>query len=112
MATDGWKNFQNIVEMQAEMNPIDSETTVKTDQLNGQDLSDNVVGDVYYNVGNDGYDATDQSIVISITEGRFFCYILVPADNRKTDSCQSFDLSDACSEVSRQSDNILLSFFR
>ena len=67
MATDGWKKFQNIVEMQAEMNPIDSETTVKTDQLNGQDLSDNVVGDVYYNVGNDGYDATDQSIVISET---------------------------------------------
>jgi hypothetical protein len=73
MATDGWKNFQNIVEMQAEMNPIDSETTVKTDQLNGQDLSDNVVGDVYYNVGNDGYDATDQSIVISETTNMGIC---------------------------------------
>ena len=47
-----------------------------------------------------------------ITEGRFFCYILVPADNRKTDSCQSLDLSDACPEVSCQSDYILLSFFR
>ena len=50
--------------------------------------------------------------VSTITEGRFFCYILVPANNRKTDSCQSLDLSDACSEVSCQSDNILLSFFR
>lgn len=64
-ATDGWKKFKNIVEMQTELNPIDGERTVKTDELNGQDLSDNVVGDVYYNVGNDSYDATDQSIVIS-----------------------------------------------
>ena len=47
-----------------------------------------------------------------VTEGRFFCYILAPADNRKTDSCQSLDLSDACSEVSYLFDNILLPFFR
>ena len=64
-ATEGWKEFKNIVEMQTELNPIDGETTVKTDELNGQDLSDNVVGDVYYNVGESGYDATDGSIVIS-----------------------------------------------
>ena len=47
-----------------------------------------------------------------VTKGRFFCYILVPADNGKTDSCQSLDLPDAGSEVSCQSDNIFLPFFR
>ena len=62
---EGWKEFKNIIEMEAELNPIDGETTLKTDELNGQDLSDNVMGDVYYNVGDNGYDATDQSIVIS-----------------------------------------------
>ena len=47
-----------------------------------------------------------------VTEGRFFCYILVPADNRKTNSCQSLYLSDASSVISYLSDNVLLSFFR
>ena len=47
-----------------------------------------------------------------VTEGRFFCYILVPIDGRKADSCQHFDLSDACSKVSCLSDNNPLLFFR
>ncbi len=62
---EGWKEFKNIIEMEAELNPIDGETTLKTDELNGQDLSDNVMGDVYYNTGDGSYDATDGSIVIS-----------------------------------------------
>ena len=45
-ATDGWKEFKNIVEM-VNIDPIEGETTVNTESLNGQDLSDNVVDDVY-----------------------------------------------------------------
>ena len=40
-ATDGWKEFKNIVEM-VNIDPIEGETTVNTESLNGQDLSDNV----------------------------------------------------------------------
>jgi hypothetical protein len=47
--------------------PVEEETEMNTEDLGGQDLSDNVVNDVYYNVGDGGYDATDQSIVISQT---------------------------------------------
>ena len=65
-ATEGWKEFKNIVEMTT-LNPIDGETSVTAEELGGQDLSDNVIGDIYYNVGNDGYDATDGSIVIGQT---------------------------------------------
>ena len=63
-ATKGWNTFKNIVEM-VNIDPIDGETTVNTESLSGQDLSDNVIGDVYYNVGDNGYDPTDGSIVIS-----------------------------------------------
>lgn len=49
----------------AELEPIEGETSMNTDELRGQDLSDNVVGNIYYVVGENGYDATDQSIVIS-----------------------------------------------
>lgn len=65
-ATDGWKEFKNIVEM-VNIDPIEGETTVNTESLNGQDLSDNVVDDVYYNTGDGSYDATDGSIVIGET---------------------------------------------
>lgn len=44
--TAGWKKFKNIVEM-VNIDPIEGETTVNTESLNGQDLSDNVVDDVY-----------------------------------------------------------------
>ena len=50
-----------------EIEPIEVETEMNTEELNGQDLSNNVVNDVYYNVGENSYDATDQSIVISQT---------------------------------------------
>ena len=63
-ATDGWKEFKNIVEM-VNLEPIEGETTVNTESLSGQDLSDNVVADVYYNTGDNSYDATDGSIIIS-----------------------------------------------
>ena len=45
--------------------PVEVETEMKTETLSGQDLSNNVVNDVYYNVGSDSYDASDKSIVIS-----------------------------------------------
>ena len=65
-AAEPWKKFKSIVGIQS-VEPIEGETMVNTENLNGQDLSDNVVDGVYYNVGEDGYDATDGSIVISET---------------------------------------------
>ena len=50
-----------------ELKPIEDETAMNTDELNGQDLSGNMVGNIYYVVGENGYDANDQSIVISQT---------------------------------------------
>ena len=47
--------------------PVEVETEMKTENLSGQDLSNNVVNDVYYNVGSDSYDSSDGSIVISQT---------------------------------------------
>jgi len=47
------------------LEPIESETSMNADELRGQDLSGNVVGNIYYIVGENGYDAADQSIVIS-----------------------------------------------
>ena len=65
-ATEGWKEFKNIVEM-VELDPIDGETTVSTDNLGNENLSDNIVNDIYYNVGAEGYDSSDKSVVISQT---------------------------------------------
>ena len=64
MAATGWKKFQNIKEIGG-LEPIQGETTVDTNGLGSENLSDNVVNDVYYNVGSEGYDSSDQSIVIS-----------------------------------------------
>ena len=63
METDGWKNFKTIKEI-GELDPIEGEKIVSTDGLGSEDLTDNVVNDVYYNVGSEGYDASDGSIVI------------------------------------------------
>ena len=46
---------------------VEVETEMKTEALNGQDLSNNVVNDVYYNTGEGSYDASDKSVVISQT---------------------------------------------
>ena len=58
--------FKEIVEVQI-IKAIDGDTKVTTDGLTGEDLTDNVVDDIYYNVGDDGYDPTDGSIVIGET---------------------------------------------
>jgi len=50
-----------------DLDPIEGETTVSTEGLGNEDLTDNVVDDIYYNVGDDGYDSTDGSIVIGET---------------------------------------------
>jgi len=60
------KYFKNIVEM-VKLDPIEDETTVFTEGLCNENLTDNMVNDVYYNVGSDSYDASDKSIVISQT---------------------------------------------
>ena len=62
-ATDGWKHFRKITDMQY-IAPIEGETTISTEGLGSENLSDNTVGNVYYNIGDDSYDSTDGSIVI------------------------------------------------
>ena len=56
-----------ITEAEAEepkvLSPIENETTMITSSLSGQDLINNVINGVYYNLGSDGYDSSDQSIV-------------------------------------------------
>ena len=65
--TEPWCNFQSLYSHAGAIEPIDTETTVNTDNLNGQDLSDNVVDDIYYNIGDDNYDSSDGSIIIKET---------------------------------------------
>lgn len=65
-AVSCWNWFDNIIET-TYIEPLDVEVNIDTSNLDGQDLSDNVVNDVYYNTGDDSYDATDGSIVISQT---------------------------------------------
>lgn len=48
-----------------ELKPIEDDTSIMIDELGGQDLSGNVVGNIYYVVGENGFDISDQSIVIS-----------------------------------------------
>lgn len=63
-ATDGWKEFKNIEEMQS-VEPVQTETIINTNSLNGQNLSNNIIDDVYYNIGSEGYDSSDGSVVIN-----------------------------------------------
>lgn len=63
-AAQGWKNFKTIIET-TYIEPIEGETTINTTNLGGEDLTDNVVNDVYYNITDGAYDATDGSIIIS-----------------------------------------------
>lgn len=56
-----------VTEKPVELEAIEGESTMNTNALDGQDLSDNVVGNIYYVIGENGYDASDQSIVISQT---------------------------------------------
>lgn len=50
---------------ETEMESMVTEVTVSTESLANESLNNNIVDDVYYNVGEDSYDAEDQSIVIS-----------------------------------------------
>ena len=45
------------------LSPIENETNMITSSLSGEDLTNNVINGVYYNLGSDGYDSGDQSIV-------------------------------------------------
>lgn len=67
LAADYWKDFMNIVEAgtTVELIPIEGETAIAAENLNTESLTNNVVNGVYYNVGTEGYDATDKSVVIS-----------------------------------------------
>lgn len=67
-ATKGWNMFREITEAKY-IDPIEGETSVNTNELGNEDLTDNVVNGVYYNLGGDnsGYDSTDGSIVIGET---------------------------------------------
>ncbi len=72
-STKGWKNFANIVEVELDPNdidPITTEISVDTGNLGSADLTDNVVGNVYYNLNvstGSGYDNSDHCIVIGKT---------------------------------------------
>jgi len=48
-----------------DIEPVGAEENINVNNLDGEELSDKVVGNVYYNVGDEGYDSTDKSIVIS-----------------------------------------------
>ena len=65
-STEGWKEFQNIVEM--DMNPVEDGDNIDfgTDMNEGDDLNGNVIGDIYYNIntGDGGYDAAEGCIVV------------------------------------------------
>lgn len=61
-----WNRFDSIIEI-ADIEPIENEITVNCENLSNEDLSDNVINDIYYNVGDGSYDATDGSIVIGQT---------------------------------------------
>lgn len=50
-----------------DIEPVEAEENINVNNLDGEELSDKVVGNVYYNVGDGGYDSTDKSIVISQT---------------------------------------------
>lgn len=63
-AAKGWKDFKTIIET-TYIEPIEGEKTINTTNLGGEDLTDNVVNDVYYNISDGAYDATDGSIIIS-----------------------------------------------
>jgi len=65
--TNGWDVFKNHIVEAMIINPVEAEAEVTAENLSGQDLSDNVVNDVYYNTGDGSYDATDGSIVIRHT---------------------------------------------
>lgn len=65
LSTKGWNMFKTIIEIGTTVET--SETTVEAESLNGQDLTNNTVNDVYYNIGNGGYDTSDQSIVLGST---------------------------------------------
>ena len=62
-AADYWSDFKRIIEL-ANTTPIDTETTITVEVIGSEDLSDNVIDGIYYNVGDYSYDATDGSIII------------------------------------------------
>ena len=70
-ATDGWKDFANIVEMK-DLEPVADEGEVvdfeeNSDITEDTDLTGTVVNNMYYNIGIDagGYNADDKCIVIT-----------------------------------------------
>ena len=79
LATDGWKNFANIVEMPQELEPIEDETVIEFDDKDyiventPVDLNNTVINDMYISMDNksdvnnpDGfYDSTEKCMVIN-----------------------------------------------
>lgn len=69
-ATDGWKNFKNIVEME-DLEPVDEGKDVNFaeggDITEETDLTGTIVNNMYYNIGTDagGYNSGDGCIVIT-----------------------------------------------
>ena len=68
-ATAGWKNFQNIVEM--DLVPVDEDNNVdfSGDMDENSDLDGTIIRDIYYNIGdgNGEYNADEGCVVINKT---------------------------------------------
>lgn len=90
-ATNGWKEFKNIEEMQS-VEPVQTETIINTNSLNGQNLSNNIIDDVYYNIGSEGYDSSDGSVVI----------------NQPTDMSQISDATPGSNDVKNNFNGLIL----
>ena len=70
--TEGWKRFQNIVEMETSedgIDPVDEDDNIDygSDLDENSDLDGNVIGDIFYNIsdGNGEYDPGEGCIVIT-----------------------------------------------
>lgn len=61
--TEGWKDFEKIAEVLA-LKPVENETIVNMGDLAGQVLTDNMLDGIYYNLGNEGFDAVENCIII------------------------------------------------
>ena len=73
-ATGGWKNFENIIEMepQQELEPVDNGEDIDFGDENSEidentDLDGNVIGNIYYNIapGNGGYNPVEGCIEVT-----------------------------------------------
>lgn len=96
-----WNEFKDIQEMVL-LDPIDGELTVNLADLENKDLSNNVVDNIYYNLGVGAYDTTDGSIVIreSTQMGLMMNYPMPPGTNEMVNGYKGLVLKLSAGEGS------------